>query len=99
MECPRQHISLVGDWSVQEDAIASKLGAAVQQVKLAAGNKACHILWTAALSESDAASDLPYYMAATDLGRLAAILKLVTRLFDVHLRAGVLDSRCHPLPA
>jgi hypothetical protein len=39
----------------------------VQQVKLAAGNKACHTLWTAALTESDAASVLPYFMAATGL--------------------------------
>ena len=63
------HVSPVGDWSVQEGALTSKLGAAVQQVKLAAGNKACHTLWTAALTESDAASVLPYYMAATGLSQ------------------------------
>ena len=61
------HVRPVGDWSVQESALTSKLGAAVQQVKLAAGNRACHTLWTAALTESDAASVLPYYMAATGL--------------------------------
>jgi hypothetical protein len=49
--------------------LTSKLGAAVQQVKLAAGNKACHTLWTAALTESDGASVLQYYSAAAGLSQ------------------------------
>jgi hypothetical protein len=63
------HINPRGDWAVQEGLLTSKLGAAVQQVKLAAGNKACHTLWTAAFTESDAMSVLPYYMAATGLSQ------------------------------
>jgi hypothetical protein len=48
-------ISPMGGWSVQEGAHTSKLGAAMQHVKLAV----CHsILWTAALTESDPA--FPY---------------------------------------
>ena len=53
----------------------------MQQVKLAAGNRACHTLWTAALTESDAASVLPYYMAVTGLSQ-SFMKKARTRLAE-----------------
>jgi hypothetical protein len=47
------HISPKGNWAYQEAALTVKLRAAIQQVKLASGHKACHTLWTAMFTECD----------------------------------------------
>jgi hypothetical protein len=56
-----------GNWASHEAAVAVKLGAAMQQVKLAAGDKVCHTLWTAMFTECDGGSELQYHMAAAGL--------------------------------
>ena len=75
------HINQNGSWAIQEAALEAKLGVAMQQVKLAAGNKACHTLWTAMFTEHDGGSVLAYYMAATGLSE-SSLQKFNTALAE-----------------
>lgn len=80
-----------GDWAPQEAALAVKLGAAMQQVRLASGNKACHTLWTAMFTECDGGSVLPYYMAATGYSE-SCLKKLDTTLAEACRARAAIDE-------
>jgi hypothetical protein len=82
------HLNTAGTWAAQEAKVGSKLAAAMRQVTLASGHKACHTLWTAMLTDHDACTVLPYYMSATGFSapfhtkaRTAAVEAVRSRAF------------------
>jgi hypothetical protein len=84
-------ISQNGSWAAQEAALAVKLGAAMQQIKLASGNKACHTLWTAMFTECDGAAVLTYYLAATGCSE-SSLKKFDTALAEACRARAAIDE-------
>lgn len=84
-------ISQNGNWAAQEAALAVKLGTAMQQIKLASGNKACHTLWTAMFTECDGAAVLMYYLAATGCSE-SSLKKFDTALAEACRARAAIDE-------